>query len=159
MPRQFCGPIRMGSSPWIALVGGVRWSLGLGRWGHRWWVVGGSASWRCIGGSAGCCLRGYGGWRRSCWGLGLCLGLQRGLRGLLGLEGGEREMPQRSICNNRPHICSSGVQSVALRGAAYKDGPGCRRRASSGGRRGALIGRDIKGWSAGLAGDALLQLP
>lgn len=85
------GRIRRGSSPWIALVGGVRWSLGLGRGGHRWRVVGGSASWRCIGGSAGCCLRGYGGWRRSCRGLGLCLGLQRSLWGLLGLEGGERE--------------------------------------------------------------------
>lgn len=87
----------MGHSPWIALVGGVRWSLGLGWWGHRWWVVGGKASgWR-IGGSAGRCLRIEGWWRRSGWGLGLCLGLLLGLWRLLGLAGRERSHTDQYI--------------------------------------------------------------
>lgn len=31
----------MGNAPLVALVGGVRWSLRLGGWGHRWRVAGG----------------------------------------------------------------------------------------------------------------------
>ncbi len=153
-----------GNSPWIALIGGVRWSLGLGWWGHRWWVAGGRAGGRpsgwCTGGSGRRCLRAEARWRRPGWGLWLRLWL---LLGLLRLLGSEREKTDRSIHNHQPHICCSGIQGLALRAAAYKDGPGCRGwAAGSGGSRGsgaALIGGNVEGRSAGLSGDALLQLP
>lgn len=109
--------------PWIALIAGVRWSLSLGWWGHRWWVGVGRASGWCIGGSGGGCLGGEGWWRRPGWGHGLRLGLLLWLLRLLG-----------------------------------KDGPGCRGGAASGGSWGTLIGGNVKGWSTGLSGDALLQV-
>lgn len=88
----------MGNSPWIALIGGVRWSLGLGWWGHRWWVAGGRAGGRasgwCVGGSGGRCLRVEARWRRPGWRLGLCLGLLLGLLRLLGLERQRRQTDQ-----------------------------------------------------------------
>lgn len=85
----------MGNTPLVARVGGVRWSLGLGWWGHRWRVVGGRANGWGTGGSAGCCLRGEARRRRSGWGLGLFLGLL----GQAGREG-ERGRTDQYVSSN-----------------------------------------------------------
>lgn len=66
---------------------------------------------------------------------------------------------QYVINNHRPHMCCRGVRCLALSVAAYKYGPWCRGWAGGGGSWGALVGGDVEVWSAGLSGDALLQLP
>lgn len=94
-----------GNSPWVALVGGIRRSLSLGRWGHRWWVAAGWASgWR-ISRHGGGCLWGNSGWRGSGWGLGLCLGLLLGLLRWLLLEGGERQISEQPTTLDQCFFC------------------------------------------------------
>lgn len=91
----------MENAPWVALIGGVRWSLGLRGWSHGWWVGSGRASGWCIGGSGGGCLRCEARGRRPGWGLRLCWSLL-GLLRLLRLAGGEGD--KRSVHKRQPFL-------------------------------------------------------
>lgn len=138
------------NSPWVSLVGRVRGSLGLGGRSHGRRVVGGRSDGR---------HGGRGGGRR----LGSEGGRGRPGRGAAGLVGGLLVLSGRSHRDLRQcYVGATGVASVMLLCVSiyYKDGPGCRCRARGGARdhRGALIGWHAEGRSAGLAGDALLQL-
>lgn len=117
----------MGNSPWITLVGGVRWSLGLVWWSHRWWVAGGRASRRasrwCVGGSGGSRLRGEARWRRPGWWLRLCLRLLLGLRIL-------RRHTQINTEPSASHLLHSyptfGFVSGDLQRRSWVQGLGCQ---------------------------------
>lgn len=90
--QSYWGQIGVGmeNAPWVALIGGVRWSLGLRGWSHRWWIVSGRACGWCIGRSGGGCLRSEARGRRPGWGLRLCWRLL-GLLRLLRLAGREKD--------------------------------------------------------------------
>lgn len=69
-----------------------------------------------------------------------------------GLEASEKTHTDqyRTMC-----LTSAAVVSDVT----YKDSPGCRGWAASGGGWGALIGGDVERRSTRLSGDALLQIP